>query len=140
MIRSFDAWEPVLRHTLASPDKNRSGEVTTAVEALATEGDMEVGVWEHSVGVSTEVEVEEVFFVLEGHLMVFFEDENGKHIERHLGPWDCVSCPAGVIHGYQNESVEPVYMQVMLGKGRDPDRMGYADEELFKNRNAHLES
>jgi len=85
-------------------------------------------------------EVEEVFFVLEGHLMVFFEDENGKHIERHLGPWDCVSCPAGVIHGYQNESVEPVYMQVMLGKGRDPDRMGYADEELFKNRNAHLES
>ena len=51
MIRSFDAWEPVLRHTLASPDKNRSGDVTTAVEALATEGDMEVGVWEHSVGV-----------------------------------------------------------------------------------------
>ena len=66
MIRSFDAWEPVLRHTLASPDKNCSGEVTTAVEALATEGDMEVGVWEHSVGVSTEVEVEEVFFVLSG--------------------------------------------------------------------------
>ena len=66
MIRSFDAGEPVLRHTLASPDKNRSGDVTTAVEALATEGDMEVGVWEHSVGVSTDVEVEEVFVVLSG--------------------------------------------------------------------------
>jgi len=85
-------------------------------------------------------EVEEVFFVLQGHLMVFFEDEDGKRIERHLGPWDCVSCPAGVIHGYQNASVEPVYMQVMLGTGRDPDRMGYADDELFRNRNAHLES
>ena len=66
MIRSFDAWEPTLRHTLASPDKNRSGDVTTAVEAFATEGDMEVGVWEHSVGVSTDVEVEEVFVVLSG--------------------------------------------------------------------------
>ena len=66
MIRSFDAWEPVLGHTLASPDKNLSGDVTTAVEALATEGDMEVGVWEHSVGVSTDVEVEEVFVVLSG--------------------------------------------------------------------------
>ena len=85
-------------------------------------------------------EVEEVFFVLQGHLMVFFEDEDGKRIERHLGPWDCVSCPAGVIHGYQNDSVEPVYMQVMLGKGKDTDRMGYADDELYENRNAHLES
>lgn len=66
MIRSFDAWEPVLHHTLASPDKNPGGDVTTAVEALATEGDMEVGVWEHSVGVSTDVEVEEVFVVLSG--------------------------------------------------------------------------
>jgi hypothetical protein len=37
----------------------------------------------------------------------------------------------------QNESLEPVYFQVMLGKGR-PDTMGYADEELYQRRDAHL--
>ncbi len=84
-------------------------------------------------------EVEEVFFILQGHLMVFLEDETGHQIERHLGPWDCISCPAGVIHGYRNESVEPVYLQVMLGTGRKPDLMGYANEDLYRNRRAHLE-
>ena len=37
----------------------------------------------------------------------------------------------------QNESLEPVYFQVMLGKGR-PGAMGYADDELYQRRDAHL--
>ena len=82
-------------------------------------------------------EVEEVFFVLKGHLTAFFEDEKGRRIDVRLGPWECISCPPGVIHGYINDSLEPVYFQVMLGKGR-PEAMGYADEELFKRREAHL--
>jgi mannose-6-phosphate isomerase-like protein (cupin superfamily) len=82
-------------------------------------------------------EVEEVFFVLRGHLMVFLEDEAGERLETTLGPWECISCPAGVIHGYSNDSVEPVFFQVMLGRGQ-PATMGYADEELFKRRGAHL--
>jgi len=45
--------------------------------------------------------------------------------------------PAGVIHGYQNDSLEPVYFQVMLGRGK-PETMGYADEELYKRRADHL--
>jgi hypothetical protein len=36
-----------------------------------------------------------------------------------------------------NDSLEPVYFQVMLGKSR-PEAMGYADEELYKRRDAHL--
>jgi hypothetical protein len=48
-----------------------------------------------------------------------------------------VSCPPGVIHGYQNDSLEPVYFQVMLGRGK-PDTMGYADDELFNRRDGHL--
>jgi oxalate decarboxylase/phosphoglucose isomerase-like protein (cupin superfamily) len=75
-------------------------------------------------------EVEEVFFVLRGHLTVFVEDETGRRLETVLGPWDCVSCPAGVIHGYQNNTVEMVYLNVMVGKGK-PDLMGYTDPELF---------
>ena len=82
-------------------------------------------------------EVEEVFFVLQGHLTVFFEDEDGRRIDVALGPWDCVSCPAGVIHGYANETVEPVYLQVMAGKA-SPEFMGYADQALFEDRDRHV--
>src|ERR1700686_2221409 len=84
-------------------------------------------------------EVEEVFFVLQGHLDVFVQDEDGRKITRRLGPWECISCPAGVIHGYQNDSLEPVYFQVMLGRGK-PETMGYADDELYKRRGDHLKA
>jgi len=83
-------------------------------------------------------EVEEVFFVLRGHLDVFVEDESGRRIQQRLGPWECISAPAGVIHGYDNNSLEPCYFQVMLGRGK-PDTMGYADDQLFQRRGAHLE-
>jgi len=79
-----------------------------------------------------------VFFVLKGHLKVFFEDEvSGRQVHLTLGPWECVSCPPGVVHGYINDSLEPVYFQVMLGKGR-PETMGYADDKLFQNKDKHL--
>lgn len=84
-------------------------------------------------------EVEEVFFVLKGFLDVFIEDEKGNKIMKRLGPWECISCPAGVIHGYENNSLEPTYMQVMLGRGK-PETMGYADDALFQRRDAHLKS
>ena len=83
-------------------------------------------------------EVEEVFFVLKGHLTVFVEDETGR-LETVLGPWDCISCPAGVIHGYQNNTVDMVYLNFMVGKGK-PDLMGYTDPELFKRRAEHIEA
>ena len=84
-------------------------------------------------------EAEEAFFVLQGQLMVFFEDEKGNRTERTLGKWDVVACPPGVIHGYQNDSLEPVYFQVMHGRGH-PQLMGYTDPKLLKNRDAHLRS
>ena len=82
-------------------------------------------------------EVEEVFFVLRGKVKVFFEDGAGGRVETVLGEWDCVSCPAEVIHGFENVGLEPAYMQVMLGKGR-PDLMQYADAGLQSRRDAHL--
>jgi mannose-6-phosphate isomerase-like protein (cupin superfamily) len=84
-------------------------------------------------------EVEEVFFVLDGFLDVFVEDESGRKLWARLGKWECISCPAGVIHGYENRSLEPVYFQVMLGRGK-PQTMGYADDKLYANRDAHLGS
>ena len=82
-------------------------------------------------------EVEEVFFILRGHMTAFIQDESGRRLDVKLGPWECIACPPGVIHGYINESLEPVYFQVMLGKAR-PEAMGYADDELYKRREAHL--
>ena len=82
-------------------------------------------------------EVEEVFFVLQGLLTVFVEDEAGKRCSTRLGPWECIACPPGVIHGYDNDSLEPVYFQVMLGRGQ-PEAMGYSDDELYRQREAHL--
>jgi quercetin dioxygenase-like cupin family protein len=82
-------------------------------------------------------ETEELFFVLKGQLAVFLQDETGRELWRNLGPWDCLSCPPGVIHGYQNNGHEPVYIQIALGKGK-PELMGYADKALFEQRDAHL--
>ncbi len=84
-------------------------------------------------------EVEEIFFVLQGMLDVFVEDEDGKRLTTRLGPWECVACPPGVIHGYDNTSLEPVYFQVMLGRGK-PETMGYADKKLYQRRDAHLKT
>jgi mannose-6-phosphate isomerase-like protein (cupin superfamily) len=82
-------------------------------------------------------EVEEVFFVLQGFLDVFVEDDDGRQVWTRLGPWECIACPPGVIHGYENRSLEPVYFQVMLGRAR-PETMGYADDALYAHRDAHL--
>lgn len=82
-------------------------------------------------------EVEETFFVLDGLLDVFVEDEEGRRLTTRLGEWECITCPPGVIHGYDNTSLQPVWFQVMLGRGR-PETMGYADDELYARRDDHL--
>lgn len=66
MIRSFSAHEIAIDHAPLDSERGSGGGVTTGVKAVATEGDMEIGVWEHSVGTSSDVEVEEVFVILEG--------------------------------------------------------------------------
>jgi mannose-6-phosphate isomerase-like protein (cupin superfamily) len=82
-------------------------------------------------------EVEEVFFVLEGKVKVFFDDAEGRRAEAVLGRWDCVSAPANVTHGFENVGLEPAYIQVMLGRAQ-PDLMSYVDPSLQAQRDAHL--
>ncbi len=66
MIRSFQSQDVELDMRLLDDARNSSGDVVTGVRAVASEGDMEVGVWEHSVGTSTDTEIEEVFVVIAG--------------------------------------------------------------------------
>jgi mannose-6-phosphate isomerase-like protein (cupin superfamily) len=75
-------------------------------------------------------EVEEVFFVLQGKLTVFLEDGAGRRVDVVLGPWECISCPAGVLHGFVNQGTEPAYFQIMIGKGR-PGPIGFADDAVY---------
>lgn len=83
-------------------------------------------------------EVEEVFFVLKGKLTVFLDDdETSRRVQDVLDPWEMICCPAGVIHGYVNESDETVFLQVMLGRGK-PEVAGFVDQALFDKREQHL--
>jgi uncharacterized protein len=91
VIRAFQAHDVSLEHTALAPADDPSGEVTTAVASVATEGDMEVGVWEHSVGTSTDTEVEEVFVVIAGEGTVTCSD--GGHID--LAPGVVGLLPSG---------------------------------------------
>ena len=83
-------------------------------------------------------EIDEVFFALKGDLTVFFESQDGKRKEIVLQPWDCVSCPKGVVHGYQNNTKETIFLMVMLNKATKTELLGYADSKLFEERDAHL--
>jgi mannose-6-phosphate isomerase-like protein (cupin superfamily) len=75
-------------------------------------------------------EIEEAFFVLDGVLTVFFQDETGRQVSTKLGKWECISCPPGVPHGFMNEGPAPVYVQTLIGKGR-PGPVGYVDDKVY---------
>ena len=75
-------------------------------------------------------EVEEAFFVLEGELTVFFQDEDGKQAATTLSKYDAVSCPAGIPHGFMNEGSENVLMQTIIGAGK-PGPIGFIDDEIY---------
>lgn len=62
MIRGFDATAAAVEHA----ELEGFPGVTTGVAELATVGGLEVGVWEHSPGRSTDTEADEVFIVLSG--------------------------------------------------------------------------
>lgn len=68
-------------------------------------------------------EVEEAFFMLQGHCVFYFEDDQGNREEIRLGPWEVICAPKEVYHGFYNDSPEGCYMQVIVGKAKlDPIR------------------
>jgi uncharacterized protein len=75
-----------------APDQAVSGLPRTGVQALTEFGGLEVGVWEMTPGVMSDVESDEVFVVLSGSATVEFAD-GGETMQ--LGAGDVVRLSAG---------------------------------------------
>ncbi len=69
------------------------GRPTTAVQALATLGEVEVGIWEMTPGTASDTEADEVFVVLAGRARIEFVEPALPAIE--VGPGSVVRLAAG---------------------------------------------
>jgi len=72
-------------------DQVVQGEPKAGAVILWDHGGLEVGVWEHSVGVSTDTEADETFVVLSGRARI--DVEGGESVE--VGTGDVVRLDAG---------------------------------------------
>lgn len=86
--RDFDDGAVVAARELDIPlealpgDQVVDGSPRAGAVALGTFAGQEVGVWEHTPGVSSDVETDELFIVLSGAASVFFIDEERTvHLE-----------------------------------------------------------
>ena len=68
-----------------------SGDPQVRVLSLHDAADLAIGVWQHGVGVSTDVEADEVFVVLAGSATI--EVDDGPVLQ--VGPGDVGLLPAG---------------------------------------------
>jgi len=69
--------------------------------------DVTVGIWQHGVGVSSDVEADEIFIVLSGRATI--EIENGPTLE--VGPGDVCSYPPGIVSTWTvHETIRKVYV------------------------------
>jgi uncharacterized cupin superfamily protein len=77
-----DAAAVAVTHEPLTTEKVVSGNVTTGATELGQNNSLQIGVWEHSVGVSSDVEVDEVFVILSGKGRVYV---NGAILELYPG-------------------------------------------------------
>ncbi|BDY29923.1 cupin domain-containing protein [Mycolicibacterium mageritense] len=73
-MTSVDAAALALDHAPIPDDSVVHGAPTTGHRDLMSLADMTIGVWEHTPGVSRDVEADEVFVVLAGDATVTFDD------------------------------------------------------------------
>ncbi|GAB6853278.1 cupin domain-containing protein [Asaia astilbis] len=69
---------------------------------------------------------EEAWLVIEGHITVGWE-EDGKRVERQIGPRDVILSPAGRAHYFRNDELAPVTLFSAIGTPHpvDPDFQPY---------------
>jgi uncharacterized cupin superfamily protein len=91
VVRAFALTDSELEVDAIDPAKVVSGDPEVRLLSLHDSDDLAVGVWQHSPGVSTDVEADEVFVVLSGRATV--EVADGPTLE--IGPGDVGLLPAG---------------------------------------------
>ncbi len=91
VVRASALADSELEVDAIDPAKVVSGEPEVRVLPLHDADDLAVGVWQHSTGVSSDVEADEVFVVLSGRATV--EVADGPTLE--IGPGDVGLLPAG---------------------------------------------
>ncbi|WP_051288682.1 cupin domain-containing protein [Mycobacterium sp. URHD0025] len=74
MSSCVDAANLVLDHVPLPDELVAAGAPTTGHRDLASLSDLTIGVWEHTPGISRDVEADEVFVVLSGDASVAFDD------------------------------------------------------------------
>ncbi len=85
-----------------------SGSPTAGVHELLRLGDVEVGIWEHSPGVSTDVEANEVFVVLGGRGTVELVESG---VVLHLEPGVVGRLAAGTVTRWTvTETLRKIYL------------------------------
>lgn len=79
MINSFQARDITTQWSDLPADKSLTPGVRTAMAEVWSDAGFEVGIWEHSVGTSTDSFDDEIFVVIEGRGTV--TDQHGRTIE-----------------------------------------------------------
>ena len=69
-----DARQLALEHSALDAENVVAGDPTTALAPLHSDERVEVGIWEITSGVATDIEVDEIFVVLSGRGRVEFAD------------------------------------------------------------------
>jgi uncharacterized cupin superfamily protein len=82
-----------LERVSLSPDQIDSGSPETRILELPDFAGVSMGVWEHTEGVSTDTEVDEVFIVISGGATIEFTDDDTPPLEVTAG--DIVRLSAG---------------------------------------------
>jgi uncharacterized protein len=91
------------------PEQTVSGAPTTAAVAVGEFAGLELGVWEMTPGVMSDVEADEVFVVLSGAATVEFADGTPT---LNVGPGDVVRLAAGAATVWTvTETLRKVYLQ-----------------------------
>jgi uncharacterized cupin superfamily protein len=84
-----------------------AGTPASGVLDLPAPRGLEVGIWEHTVGTSTDIEVDEVFFVVSGRATIACDD--GPTLE--VGPGDVVTLLEGTATTWTiHETLRKVYV------------------------------
>ena len=89
-----DAGELTIVHELLPADEVIDGAPTAGIHELGTFSGVDLGVWEMSPGVATDIEADEVFIVLSGRARIDFTEPALPPVE--VGPGSIVRLTQGM--------------------------------------------